>query len=208
MSNTSMPAPEAGYTGYIDGEHHHDMEGDTVFGFWIYILSDCILFASIFAAYAVLRGNFVDAPLASELFELDYVAMETALLLLSSFTFGMAMLGANDNDRKQLYLWLGITFALGAGFLIMEIKEFIHLTHVGASPWSSGAWSGFYGLIGTHGLHVFAGMCWLVAIFYHLHRDGITTQNRTRLMCLSLFWHFLDIIWICVFSVVYLMEMV
>lgn len=208
MSDFISPVPEEGYTGYVKEEHHHDMGGDTIFGFWIYILTDCLLFASIFATYAVLRGNFVDAPLAIDLFELDYVAWETALLLLSSFTFGVAMLGANAGNKRQLYIWLGATFALGLGFLVMEVKEFIHLSHVGATPWSAGAWSAFYGLIGTHGLHVFFGMLWLVAIVFHLRRDGITADNKVRLMCLSLFWHFLDIIWICVFSVVYLMEMV
>ena len=197
-------APPAGYTGFVEEEHHHDYGGDTVFGFWVYILSDCILFASLFAVYAVLGGNFMDAPTAKELFELDYVLAETALLLVSSFTFGMAMLSANKKDLKGLYLWLGLTFLLGLGFLIMEVNEFIHFTHEGASAWASGAWSAFYGLIGTHGLHVFAGMIWLVILVIHISRDGLTEGNMVRLMCLSLFWHFLDIIWICVFSVVYL----
>ncbi len=203
--STELAAPPAGYTGYIEEDHHHDYGGDVVFGFWIYILSDCILFATLFAVFAVLGGNFAGAPEAVELFELDYVLAETALLLLSSFTFGMAMLEANKKNMKGVFTWLGATFALGAGFLVMEVNEFIHFTHEGAAAWSSGAWSAFYGLIGTHGLHVFAGMIWMIVLWVHLWRDGLTEGNHVRLMCLSLFWHFLDIIWICVFSVVYLM---
>ena len=198
-------APPAGYRGYIEEEPHHDTEGDTVFGFWIYILSDCILFATLFAVFAVLRGNFAGAPTAVELFELDYIFLETLLLLLSSFTFGLAMLESNRAHLTGLFRWLGVTWLLGLGFLVLEINEFVHFTQAGAGPWDSGAWSAFYGLIGTHGLHVLAGMVWMIALLFLLHRDGLTTANRTRLMCLSIFWHFLDVIWICVFSVVYLM---
>ena len=176
-----------------------------VFGFWIYILSDCILFATLFAVFAVISGNFAGAPTFTELFELDYVLKETALLLFSSFTFGIAVLEANKKNMKGLILWLGATWLLGFGFLWMEIHEFIHFTHEGAAAWTSGAWSAFYGLIGTHGLHVFAGMIWMVVLVILLLKEGLTEGNKVRLMCLSLFWHFLDIIWICVFSVVYLM---
>lgn len=204
MEYTPQPIPQ-GYTGYVEEEHHHDYAGDTVFGFWIYILSDCILFASLFAVYAVIGQNYFGTPDAKALFDLTYVLGETALLLLSSFTFGMAMLAANAKNLRGLYQWLGATFLLGLGFLIMEVNEFIHFTHEGAAAWSSGAWSAFYALIGTHGLHVFFGMLWLVFLVLHIKRDGLTIHNQTRLMCLSLFWHFLDIIWICVFSVVYLM---
>lgn len=188
-----------------DPEHHHDTEGDTLFGFWIYIMSDCILFATLFATFAVLSNSFADAIRPDELIDLSFVAVETALLLLSSFTFGMAMLAANANSRNGLFAWLGVTFALGGGFLAMELYEFYHFSHEGGSPQASAYWSAFYGLVGTHGLHVFAGMVWMVVLVAHLLRDGLTSANRTRLMCLSLFWHFLDIIWICVFSLVYLM---
>lgn len=206
--NTLLKTPPAGYTGYIEEEHHHDMGGDTVFGFWVYILSDCILFATLFAVFAVLRGNFAGSIEAIELFELNYVLIETALLLTSSFTFGMAMLQIQKNNLKGLYVWLGATFALGLGFLALEVNEFIHFTHEGAAPWTSGAWSAFYALIGTHGLHVFAGMVWMIVLVLHFARDGITEDNKVRLSCLSLFWHFLDIIWICVFSVVYLLGVI
>jgi len=203
--SAEISAPPADYTGYTEEEHHHDYGGDTVFGFWIYILSDCILFATLFAVFAVLSGNFAGTPDMKSLVELDYVAQETALLLFSSFTFGMAVLAANKGYMKGLYLWLGATWLLGAGFLVMEVNEFIHFTHAGAAAWSSGAWSAFYALIGTHGLHVFAGMLWMLVLFVLLWKDGLSETNKVRLMCLSLFWHFLDIIWICVFSVVYLM---
>ena len=117
----------------------------------------------------------------------------------------MAMLGAQQKNMFQLLLWLGITFALGAGFLCMEVYEFYHFSHEGATFFSSAYWSAFYALIGTHGLNVFAGMLWMIVLIIHLLKDGITDSNFTRLSCLSLFWHSLDIIWICVFSMVYLM---
>ncbi len=202
---SQLTVPEAGYTGYVSEEHHHDYAGDTLLGFWIYIMSDCILFASLFATYAVLSTSFAGMITPKELFDLNFVAVETALLLFSSFTFGMAMLGAQKKNMTQLMLWLGITFAMGAGFLAMELYEFWHFTHEGAGYFTSAYWSAFYALVGTHGLHVFAGMLWMVILVVHLLKDGITDTNFTRLSCLSLFWHFLDIIWICVFSLVYLM---
>jgi cytochrome o ubiquinol oxidase subunit 3 len=203
--STELSAPPVDFTGHTEEEHHHDYGGDTVFGFWIYILSDCILFATLFAVFAVLGGNFAGTPTLKDLVELDYVAKETALLLMSSFTFGMAVLEANKRHLKGLYVWLAITWALGAGFLVMEVNEFIHFTHEGAAAWSAAAWSAFYALIGTHGLHVFAGMAWMIVLVVLIFKEGLTETNKARLMCLSLFWHFLDIIWICVFSVVYLM---
>ncbi|NRA70260.1 MAG: cytochrome o ubiquinol oxidase subunit III [Gammaproteobacteria bacterium] len=188
-----------------DHEHHHDAGGDTVFGFWIYIMSDCLLFATLFATYAVLSGSFAGGITAKDLFDLKFVAAETALLLLSSFTFGMAMLYAHQHNMRGMITWLCITFALGAGFLCMEMYEFHHFSSMGATPQTSAYWSAFYTLVATHGLHVTAGMIWMLILFVHFYRDGFTNANLVRLACLSLFWHFLDIIWICVFSVVYLM---
>lgn len=205
MKTTILPKPEAAYTGYIEDEHHHDYAGDAVFGFWVYILSDCILFACLFAVYAVIGDNFADAPTAKELFSLPFVFVETALLLFSSFTFGVAMLAANENNLPKVFRWLWITFALGAGFLAMEIYEFVHFSMLGATPWSAGGWSAFYGLLGTHGLHVFFGLLWIIFLVRHIKQQGLTQNNMVRLQCLSLFWHFLDIIWVCVFSVVFLM---
>ncbi len=203
MNQLTMPEP--GYTGYVAEEHHHDYAGDTLLGFWIYIMSDCILFATLFATYAVLSTSFAGGITPRELFDLNFVAVETALLLLSSFTFGMAMLGAQNKNMIHLLTWLGVTFALGGGFLAMELYEFYHFTNEGAAYNTSAYWSAFYALVGTHGLHVFAGMVWMVFLVVHLLKDGITSANFTRLSCLSMFWHFLDVIWICVFSLVYLM---
>jgi len=192
----------------IDTHHedeHHDTGGDTVFGFWIYIMSDCLLFATLFATYAVLSSSFAGQITARELFDLNFVLGETALLLFSSFTFGMAMLYANKKQMKGMIVWLSITFLLGLSFLGMELYEFYHFSHEGATPQTSAYWSAFYALVATHGLHVFAGLIWMLVLFAHFKRDGISEDNLVRLSCLSLFWHFLDVIWICVFTVVYLM---
>ncbi|UTZ28737.1 cytochrome o ubiquinol oxidase subunit III [Vibrio campbellii] len=184
---------------------HHDYAGDTIFGFWIYILSDCLLFGTLFAVFAVFSSSFAGQIEPTELFNLTFVAGETALLLLSSFTFGMAMLKANKEDMKGMLKWLGVTFTLGLSFLVMELYEFWHFSNEGATFHSSAYWSSFYALVATHGLHVFAGLIWMIVLFVHFKRDGFSEDNKTRLACLSLFWHFLDVIWICVFSVVYLM---
>ncbi|ESP93155.1 MULTISPECIES: cytochrome o ubiquinol oxidase subunit III [Pseudoalteromonas] len=187
-----------------DDHDHHDTGGDTIFGFWIYIMSDCILFATLFATYAVLSGGFAGGPTPKELFDLNLVAVGTAFLLFSSFTFGMAMLQANQRKMKGMITWLVITLLLGLGFLGLELYEFWHFSTLGATPQTSGYWSAFYALVATHGLHVFGGIIWMLVLFVHFKRDGFTEDNLVRLSCLSLFWHFLDIIWICVFSVVYL----
>ncbi|ELP5728708.1 cytochrome o ubiquinol oxidase subunit III [Vibrio vulnificus] len=188
-----------------DDHDHHDTAGDDIFGFWVYILSDCLLFGTLFAVFAVYSNSFAGIIEPSELFNLWFVAGGTALLLLSSFTFGMAMLKEHHKDMKGMFKWLWITFALGLGFLGMELYEFYHFSQAGATFDSSAYWSSFYALVATHGLHVFAGLIWMLLLFVHFKRDGFTTANKTRLALLSLFWHFLDIIWICVFSVVYLM---
>lgn len=189
----------------LDDHDHHDYAGDTIFGFWIYILSDCLLFGTLFAVYAVYSNSFAGLIEPKELFNLGFVLTETALLLFSSFTFGMAMLKAKHEDIKGMFKWLAITFGLGLSFLIMELYEFYHFSSEGATFHSSAYWSAFYGLVATHGLHVFVGLMWMIVLVFHFKRDGFSTENKTRLACLSLFWHFLDVIWICVFSVVYLM---
>ena len=189
-----------------DDHHNHDAEvaDRYLFGFWLYIISDCLLFSTLFATYAVMGQSFGNGVRPEELFELNFVAIETALLLLSSFTFGMAMLGANVENMAKTKFWLIITALLGLGFLGMEIYEFVHFSHEGATPQTSGYWTSFFSLVGTHGLHVTAGLTWMFFLFIHFNRDGFSNENKIRLSCLSLFWHFLDIIWICVFSFVYL----
>lgn len=196
-------------TAGVHDEHHdhehHDSGDLAMFGFWTYIMGDCILFATMFATYAVLSmSSTLGQVNPKDVLDLNFVAGETALLLLSSFTFGMAMLGAYAKNKSRTIMWLVITWLLGFGFICMELYEFNHLLHIGASPLNSGYWSGFFGLIGTHGLHVTAGLIWMIVLAFHFMRDGFSSDNMTRLSMLSLFWHFLDIIWICVFSIVYL----
>lgn len=188
-----------------DEHEHHDSAGTDILGFWIYILSDCLLFGTLFAVFAVFSNSFAGMIQPNEVFNLWFVAGSTSLLLLSSLTFGLAMLKQNANDMRGMMKWLWVTFVLGLTFLVMELYEFHHFTQAGAAFNTSAYWSSFYALVATHGLHVFAGLIWMIILFFHFKRDGLTTANKTRLALLSLFWHFLDIIWICVFSVVYLM---
>ncbi len=186
-------------------EEHHDAGAITTLGFWIYLMSDCILFAALFASFAVLRGATAGGPSGREIFSLPYVAVETACLLVSSFTYGMAMISADQGRQAWVLRWLGLTLLLGLTFVGMEIHEFVKLIADGVGPDRSGFLSAFFTLVGTHGLHVTSGMVWMAVLIAHVLRRGLTEQNRTRLMCLSLFWHFLDIVWIGVFTVVYLM---
>lgn len=185
-------------------EHEHDNSEMNLLGFWIYIMSDCLIFACIFATYAVLHSNFAGLARPSDVFDLKFVFVETMLLLVSSFTFGRAMLGANQGNMAVVKKWLTITFFLGLGFIGMELYEFHHFVSIGITPKDSAYWSAFFTLVGTHGLHVTAGLIWMIVMAFHLKRDGLDKKNVNRLSMLSLFWHFLDIIWICVFSFVYL----
>ena len=184
---------------------HHDAGPNKVFGFWIYLMSDCILFACLFATYAVLVNGTAGGPSGKEIFELPFVLGETFLLLFSSITYGMAIIAMNKGLKSQVLSWLALTFLFGAGFVGMEIYEFHHLIGEGFGPDRSGFLSGFFALVGTHGLHVTSGLVWMAVMMFQVSRRGLTSTNRTRLMCLSMFWHFLDVVWICVFSVVYLM---
>lgn len=187
-------------------EHeHHDTSADTVFGFWLYLMTDCLLFASFFATYAVLFMNTAGGVSGKDIFELDFVAVETALLLVSSITFGFAMLAAQGQKKALTLTWLLITFCLGAIFIGMEIYEFSHLIEHGNGPQQSAFLTSFFSLVGLHGLHVTAGLIWMTIMMIEVARRGLGKATVTRLSCLSLFWHFLDIIWICVFTVVYLM---
>ncbi|HCH50133.1 cytochrome o ubiquinol oxidase subunit III [Escherichia coli] len=188
-------------------EHHghHDAGATKVFGFWIYLMSDLILFASLFATYAVLVNGIADGPSGKEIFSLPFVLVETFLLLFSSITFGFAMLSMNKGSVSRVNLWLFVTFLFGLGFVIMEVYEFHELIAEGYGPDRSAFLSAFFALVSTHGLHVTAGLIWIVIMMIQVSRRGLTEVNRTRLSCLSLFWHFLDVVWICVFTVVYLM---
>lgn len=182
----------------------HDDGSKTLLGFWIYLMSDCLIFSALFATFAVLANATAGGPSGKELFELPYVLGETMLLLISSFTFGLAMLNMHAGHRKRVLLWLAATFLLGAGFIGMEVHEFAHLIHEGAGPGRSAFLSAYFTLVGTHGLHVTAGLVWLLVMMDMVRRYGLNGDTRRRLSCLSLFWHFLDIVWICVFTFVYL----
>ncbi|CAM3939067.1 cytochrome o ubiquinol oxidase subunit III [Rahnella bruchi] len=187
-------------------EHgHHDAGATKVFGFWIYLMSDCILFASLFATYAVLVNGTAGGPSGKDIFELPFVLVETFCLLFSSITYGFAMLAMNKGNTAGVKGWLFLTFLFGLGFIGMELYEFHHLIAEGFGPQRSGFLSGFFALVATHGLHVTCGLIWILTMMVQVSRRGLTEVNKTRLMCLSLFWHFLDVVWICVFTVVYLM---
>lgn len=188
---------------YMTREHHP--ENGTLFGFWLYLMSDCLVFACLFAAYAVLGRSYAGGPTGGELFDLPLVAVNTSLLLLSSITYGFAMLEMQKGRLPVTLVWLGITGLLGAGFIGIELTEFAHLIHEGAGPQRSAFLSSFFTLVATHGLHVSFGIVWLITLMVQSARHGLIPENRRRLMCLSMFWHFLDVVWIGVFTFVYLM---
>jgi cytochrome o ubiquinol oxidase subunit III len=183
----------------------HHPENGTLLGFWIYLMSDCLVFACLFAVYAVLGRNYAGGPSGAELFDLPVVAVNTGFLLLSSITYGFAMLASQRRRLQTTLVWLGITGLLGAAFIGLELTEFAHLIHEGAGPQRSAFLTSFFALVGTHGLHVGFGLVWLATLMFQLNRHGLIPENGRRLMCLSMFWHFLDVVWIGVFTFVYLM---
>ena len=198
-------AEKAVPTFYVKDEHDHAEGGSTMLGFWIYLMSDCLIFAILFAVYGVLGTNYAAGPAPKDLFDLKLVALNTTMLLLSSITYGFAMLTMEKSKVGQTQLWLAITGLFGLAFLGIELTEFAHMIHEGATPQRSAFLSSFFTLVGTHGLHVTFGLVWLVTLIVQTARFGLTEANRRRLMCLSMFWHFLDVVWIGVFTFVYLM---
>ena len=206
MSNTAI---HSGAHGHDHDDHghddHHDSGGMTVYGFWLYLMTDCVLFASFFAVYAVMVNSVAGGPSGQDIFLLPFVAVETAFLLVSSITYGFAMLALYKGKKSQVLGWLALTFLCGAAFIGMEIYEFHHLIHEGYGPSRSGFLSAFFALVGLHGVHVTSGLIWMTIMMIQVQRKGLTNTNKTRLSCLSLFWHFLDVVWIGVFTVVYLM---
>jgi cytochrome o ubiquinol oxidase subunit 3 len=175
-----------------------------IFGFWVYLMTDCVLFATLFATFAVLRNNTFGGPSAHELFSLSFVLAETIILLTSSFTVGLGVLAAQQQAKKQVLLWFGITFCLGLAFLGLELKEFTHLYNEGNSWRRSGFLSAFFTLVGTHGAHITAGLLWMGILLLKVLRLDLTAVNIKRLTMLAMFWHFLDIVWIFIFTIVYL----
>ena len=201
IHSTSAAMPDF----YVREEEHHAEGGSTLLGFWLYLMSDCFIFAVLFATYAVMSTSFAGGPGPRELFELPLVAVNTSMLLMSSITYGFAMLTMERGRRGATQFWLAITGLFGLAFLGIELYEFSHLIAEGAGPWTSGFLSAFFPLVGTHGLHVTFGIVWLVTLMIQVAQKGLIPANKRRLMCLSMFWHFLDVVWIGVFTFVYLM---
>ncbi|MEZ2295108.1 cytochrome o ubiquinol oxidase subunit III [Variovorax sp. RCC_210] len=205
MSTLNIANTHGHGEGHDDG-HAHGGEAQTTMGFWIYLMSDCLIFAVLFATFGVLAGATANGPTGRGLFELEFVLGETMLLLASSFTFGLAMLSLQASTLRRATGWLVATFVLGAAFVGMEVYEFAELMHRGAVPQASAYLSAYFTLVGTHGLHVSFGLVWLAVMLHQVHHFGLTPVTRRRMACLSLFWHFLDLVWICVFTFIYLRE--
>jgi cytochrome o ubiquinol oxidase subunit III len=199
--------------GHADPHHLHAVEHAgpaskrivTGFGFWIFLLSDIVMFSCFFAAYAVLVGQTNGGPSGSQLFDLKNVAIETVLLLLSSFTCGMASIAADMRNHVWFQISMAVTALFGAGFLALELIEFADLIDRGAGPSRSAFLSAFFSLVGCHGLHVTAGILWLLTMMAQVIAKGFRADIMRRILCFALFWHALDIIWVAVFSVVYLL---
>jgi len=173
-------------------------------GFWLYLMSDAIIFALLFATYAIMQANTAGGPDAKSLFSLTRTLVETLLLLISSFTFGLASWCAGRDNRRCVLGWLGVTLILGLAFLAIEMQEFASLVGQGAGPGRSGFLSAFFTLVGTHGAHVAAGLLWIVVVSIQIAIKGLTGAVLSRLSRLGMFWHFLDLAWIGIFSIVYL----
>ncbi len=196
MSNSTVQEPIYGGS---------EIASTRLFGFWAYIMSDLVLFGTLFVTYAVLSRNYAGGPTGKELFNLRGVLMETFFLLTSSFTYGLATVSAAKGRRGWLLGFMAVTFALGAGFVAHEIHEFSGLVAAGHGPGTSAFLSAFFTLVGTHGLHVSVGLLWMAVLAVQLAAKGLTPATSIRVKTLGLFWHFLDIIWICLFTFVYLM---
>ncbi len=175
------------------------------YGFWIFLLSDIVMFSALFAGYAVLHNATAGGPTGAELFSQRNVAIETICLLASSFTCGLMSLAANARNRLGTYAGALVTFVLGSAFLGLELREFADMIARGAGPQRSAFLSSFFALVGCHGLHVTVGLIWLAGLMAHVKSKGFAAAVQRRLQCFSLFWHALDIIWVGLFTIVYLM---
>lgn len=185
--------------------HAHGPGGATLLGFWIYLMSDALIFATLFATFGVLSTSYAGGPTPRQIFELPLVALNTSMLLMSSITYGFGMLEMERGRLRATQAWLVVTALFGAAFVGIELYEFGGLIAQGATPERSAFLSAFFTLVGTHGAHVTFGLVWIAVMIVQLSQRGLVEDNRRRLMCLSLFWHFLDIIWIGVFTFVYLL---
>lgn len=182
---------------------HHD-DSKSLLGFWVYLMTDCMLFASLFATFVVLRGNTAGGPSGGELFDLPFVLTETLILLASSFTAGIALLFAHVGNKRATLAWLIVTLVLGVAFLAMELTEFRHLIHDGYTWQRSGFLSAFFTLLGVHGLHIAAGLLWGLVLVVRIAKQGLSGTIKRQFAMWSMFWHFLDVIWVFIFTIVYL----
>jgi len=193
----------------LELESHEAAADDRVmFGFWVYLMTDLLMFAVLFAVYAVLHGNTAGGPAGNELFSKPLALTETLLLLTSSFTCGLGMIAARRGNKAQVLSWFMVTFLLGLTFLGLELREFSQLIHEGHTLSSSAFLSSFFVLVGTHGLHITSGLLWMGTTLVFVKKRGLNRHMVRKLSLLSLFWHFLDIVWIFIFTVVYLMAFV
>ena len=185
---------------------HHQAEANdrVMFGFWVYLMTDLLMFSVLFAVYAVLHQNTVGGETGRQLFSLPLALTETLLLLTSSFTCGIAMIAARRGNKNQVLLWFGVTFLLGLAFLGLELKEFSTLISEGNTLQSNAFLSSFFVLLGTHGLHISIGLLWMATTLIYIIKRGLNSSMVRKLTMLSLFWHFLDIVWIFIFTIVYL----
>ena len=205
MSEAAVMTRDGAAPVFLDLKGEHHPKNGTLLGFWLYLMSDCLIFAVLFACYGVYGRSYAAGPSGADLFDLSLIAVATGALLLSSITYGFAMIAMQRRKKAQVQAWLAVTGLLGMAFLGIEIYEFHHLIHLGAGPQRSAFLSAFFALVGTHGLHVLFGVIWLVVLMIQVQKIGLTGANQRRLMCLSMFWHFLDVVWIGVFTFVYLM---
>jgi cytochrome o ubiquinol oxidase subunit 3 len=186
-------------------DEHHDTYSRTVFGFWLYLMTDCILFAVLFAVYAVLIHGTAGGPTARDIIHLPFVLAETLILLTSSFTIALGMLQVRYNDKKKLIAWFAATFLLGLAFIAMEWTEFSRLISEGNTGQKSAFLSAYITLLATHGIHILFGLLFMIVFIAQILRRGLTPVVLTRLTCLRLFWLFLDLVWIVMFTYVYLL---
>jgi cytochrome o ubiquinol oxidase subunit 3 len=189
-------------------DHEAEANDRVMFGFWVYLMTDLLMFAVLFAVYAVLHGNTVGGSSGRELFSQQQALAETLILLTSSFTCGLGMIAARKGSKSQVLTWFGITFLLGLAFLGLEIKEFAEFVHEGNTMTTSAFLSSFFVLVGTHGLHITSGLLWMGTTLVFVVKRGLNKHLVRKLSLLSLFWHFLDIVWIFIFTIVYLMAFI
>lgn len=206
MMSTTLPDEATEPTFYLAETDDHDHAGGgTLLGFWIYLMSDALIFATLFATYGVVSANYAGGPGPRQIFELPLVALNTAFLLVSSITYGMAMIDMEAGRTRAVQAWLTVTALFGAAFIGVELYEFGSLIAEGATPQRSAFLSGFFTLVGTHGLHVTFGLVWIGVMLVQVGQRGLIPENKRRLMCLGMFWHLLDVVWIGVFTFVYLL---